>query len=153
MRLIAIDLGDKRTGLAAGDTVTRLAGPVGVLEIPIAADNGGELLRALSRATSEQGAAAAVFGLPLNMDGTEGPRARIVRAFAARLAALCPALAIVFEDERLSTVRADWQMNQTGLTHGQKKQRRDALAAAAILQDHLLRLGQSPPSASGGPTP
>lgn len=146
MRYLCIDLGDKRTGIALGDSITRLASPVEVLEVSIAERAGESLLRAILRSIdrnlSPQGAAELVFGLPLNMDdGSEGPRATLVRAFAARLEArLNPPRPVRFHDERLSSAHADWQMAESGLTHKQKKARRDALAAATILSDYLSTL-------------
>ncbi|MCC6678705.1 MAG: Holliday junction resolvase RuvX [Phycisphaerales bacterium] len=139
MRYLCIDLGDKRTGIAVGDAITRLATPAEVLEVPIDLNGGEALLAAIAKAIEEQigpGAGELVFGLPLNMDDTEGPRAKIVRAFAARVAERTRRV-VHFHDERLSSASADWTMSQSGLTHKQKKQRRDALAAAAILRDFL----------------
>lgn len=139
MRYLCIDLGDRRTGLAVGDAITRLATPIEVLEVPIDVNGGEALLAAIEKAIDEQigpGAGELVFGLPLNMDDTEGPRAKLVRAFAARVAGRT-GRTIHFHDERLSSASADWTMSQSGLTHKQKKQRRDALAAAAILRDFL----------------
>ena len=153
MRYLCIDLGDKRTGIAIGDDLMRLASPVELIEVPIT-DHGGEalvnaLLRSIDRNLSPHSPATLLFGLPLNMaDGSEGPRAKIVRVFAARLEAkLSPPRPIHFHDERLSSVQADWQMSQSDLTHKQKKSRRDALAAAAILADFLSSRG---PGASPG---
>jgi putative holliday junction resolvase len=155
VRYLAIDLGDKRTGLAVGDSVTRLVSPCEVVEVPIANAGGAELLAALRRAAVEhlgevapnRNAGELVVGLPINMDGTEGQRARLVRAFAARIAE-ATGRPLRFHDERLSSADADWTMARSGLTHKQKKQRRDALAAAAILRDFLetLGAGTSPPS-------
>jgi putative Holliday junction resolvase len=81
-----------------------------------------------------------IVGLPLNMDGTEGPRAKMVRDFTARLAArlpTAPTRPIHFQDERLTSVDADWQLARSGKTHKEKKQLRDALAAATMLRDFL----------------
>lgn len=140
MRYLAVDLGDKRTGLAVGDSVTRIVTALDVVEVPIAENEGGVLLSALARRIeAELGRGTLVFGLPLNMDGTEGPRAAVVRAFAARLGERT-GLAVEFQDERLTSAEADWSMARSGLTHRQKKQRRDAIAAAAILRDYLARI-------------
>jgi len=141
-RYIGIDLGDKRTGLALGDSITRLATPVKVLEIPIAEDHGAALLNALCReigALVGNSACELVLGLPLNMDDSEGPRAKLAREWGQRLATTT-GRAVHYQDERLSSVDADWQMAQSGLTHKQKKERRDAIAAAAILTDFLRAL-------------
>jgi putative Holliday junction resolvase len=138
-RCIAIDLGDKRTGLALGDTVTRIASPAGVVETPLDRDGGAALLEDLAGAIGElvgDGPADLVVGIPLNMDGTEGPRAKLSRAFAARLAARTGRM-VHLQDERRTTDIAHERMARTGLTHKQKKARRDAIAAAAILQAFL----------------
>ena len=137
VRLLAIDPGDKRTGLAVGDTLSRLVTPIGAIELPMATGDKGEpLLDALASATHEHEAGAVIIGLPLNMDGSEGPRAKLVRAFGERLRARI-GVEIIYQDERLTSVDADWQMARSGLTHKGKKKRRDALAAAAILRDYL----------------
>ena len=155
MRYLAIDLGDKRTGLAVGDAVTGIVSPLRVVEVAIAERGGEALLEALSAAVAEQfspfARAELVIGLPLNMDGSEGPRAKLVREFAARLAArLQPTRVMHFQDERLTSADADWQMARSGKTHKKKKQIRDALAAATVLSDFLRdRSGATPKS--GGP--
>ena len=137
MRYLAIDLGDKRTGLAVGDDETRISTPLDVLELPL--QPGDRLIEAIVTAIDEQGAGALVIGMPFNMDGTEGPRAKLVRDFAARLEDRV-SRAIHFEDERLTSADADWSMAQTGMTRGQKKNRRDAIAAAGILRTFLSRV-------------
>ena len=132
MRYLAIDLGDKRTGLAVGDDVTRIAGPVEVIET----SSERERLALLVQAVEQHGPDALVVGLPLNMDGTEGAAAAKCRAVGDRLAEQC-GLTVHLVDERLSSDHAEGKLDRTGLTHGQKKSRRDALAAATILQDFL----------------
>ena len=150
MRYLAIDIGDKRTGLAVGDDETRIVSPLDVVEVPTAERAGEAWLDAIVQAIAEQfgphAHAELVVGLPLNMDGTEGPRSRIVRELAARLADRTKRV-IRFQDERLTSVDADWSMAQSGLTHKQKKQRRDALAAAIILRDFLGGHGGRPEDA------
>lgn len=138
MRYLCIDLGDKRTGLAVGDNVTNLASPVGVLEVPRVQNDGRSLIDAVMRAIEEHLGPRdeVVVGLPLHMDGSEGERAKISREFAAQLGERA-GRPIHLHDERLSSVQADWQMSQTGMTHKQKKKKRDTLAAAAVLRDFL----------------
>jgi putative Holliday junction resolvase len=143
MRYLAVDLGDQRTGLAIGDDDTRLVSPLEVLEIP-AAEHGGEaLLDALAKAVEAQIGARSqgewVIGLPINMDDSEGPQAKKAREFGARLAAKTGRV-VRFQDERLTSADADWSMARSGMTRKQKKGRRDALAAAAILRDFLAGL-------------
>lgn len=139
MRFLCIDLGDRRTGLAVGDDVTRLASPVGVLEVPAEREGGRALVRAIAGAIGEHLGPEdeVVLGLPLNMDGTEGSRARLVRGFGELLGSET-GRRVHLHDERLSSVEADWQMERTGMTHRQKKRKRDALAAAAVLRDFLV---------------
>lgn len=149
MRYVALDLGEKRTGVAVGDSITGLVTPVDVLEVPARQQEGAALLEAIARTVEEHlGPASSgrivskgelVIGLPVNMDGTEGPRAKAVRELAAKVAAKT-GREVRFQDERLSSAAADWAMARSGLTHKQKKERRDALAAAAILSDFLASL-------------
>lgn len=132
MRYLAVDLGDRRTGLAAGDDVVRLVQPVEVIEVP----RGPALVDALVRAVDRHGPDALVIGLPLNMDGSEGPAARAVREFGARLAERAR-IPLHFQDERLTSFEADERMARSGRTHREKRALRDALAACAILEGFL----------------
>jgi putative holliday junction resolvase len=140
MRYLAVDLGDARTGLAVGDDQTRIVSPLEVVECPAGLCGGDALLdliaKALDGVASVRSGCEIVVGLPMNMDGTEGPRAKIVRAFADRLSART-GRKVHLQDERLTSSEADWAMARSGLTRKEKKQRRDALAAAAILRDFL----------------
>jgi len=139
MRILGIDLGDKRTGLALADRVTEIASPLEVLEIPIARADGAELLAAIARVVARElgpTGGEVVMGLPLNMDGTEGPQAKLVRAFAVRLEA-ATGRKVHLQDERRTSMAADERLSRSGLTHGQKKSRRDAIAAAEILRGYL----------------
>ena len=141
MRYLAIDLGAKRTGLAAGDDVLRLVQPVEVIDVP----RGPALADALARAVERHGPDALVVGLPLNMDGSEGAAAAEVRAFGVTIAART-GLAVHFHDERLSSFEADQRMARSGRTHREKKQLRDALAACAILEAYLADAEPRDPS-------
>ncbi|MGA1043789.1 MAG: Holliday junction resolvase RuvX [Phycisphaerales bacterium] len=133
MRYLAVDLGGKRTGLAVGDDLTRIASPVDVLEIP----PGPRLVEAILRAIAEHGPDALVIGLPLNMDGSEGEAAKQVRAFGDLLAKAA-SLPIEFHDERLTSRAAE--LDLAGLyTRKGKKRRLDAVAAARILSGYLAR--------------
>ncbi|MBT4530116.1 MAG: Holliday junction resolvase RuvX [Phycisphaerae bacterium] len=132
MRYLAVDLGDKRTGIAVGDDELCMAQPVCVLQVPI-----GELLiEAISKTIDEQGVDALVIGLPLNMDGSLGQRVAITKTFAEHLHAATN-LCIHFQDERLTSSAAEEKLSGSGKTHKQKKKMRDALAAAEILNDFL----------------
>jgi putative pre-16S rRNA nuclease len=137
MRILAIDLGDQRTGLARADRITSIASPAGLIEVPIDHDDGKRLLETLTQEiASEPNDCEILIGLPLNMDNTVGPRAKLVMDFAQRLANLANR-PIILVDERRTSVAADSKMSQTGLTHKQKKKRRDAIAAAAIAELYL----------------
>jgi putative Holliday junction resolvase len=132
MRYLAIDLGDRRTGLAVGDDSTGVVSPVAVIEIR----RGEALIDAVLAQLHEHEPHAIVIGLPLNMDGTEGDRAKIARVFGEALAQRCT-VPIHYQDERLTSFAADERMARSGRTHRQKKELRDALAAAEILRDFL----------------
>ena len=130
MRFLCIDLGDKRSGLAVCDSDETIASPLGVVE------GCKDLHNQIIKAIQQQQAEALVFGLPLNMDGSEGDRAAIVRKFAAELAEKIE-IPIFFQDERLSSYSARERLSQTGLTHKKKKNRIDAIAAAEILKEFI----------------
>lgn len=132
MRYLAIDLGDKRTGLAVGDDLLRIASPLEVIQT----GSPDERLRRIAAAIEAHGPDALVVGLPLHADGREGPATRAARDFAGQLQQRT-GLPVHLADERHSSDDADDRMARTGLTRGQKKQRRDALAAAVILQAFL----------------
>ncbi len=134
MRYLAIDPGDKRTGLAVGDDETGLVSPVDVVE----ASDPASLLQQIKHAIDDYAPDALVIGVAYNMDGTAGPAAGKALALA-RMLGDHAGLDVHTVDERLTSFQANDQMKQTGLTRGAKKQRRDALAAAAILRDFLAR--------------
>lgn len=135
MRYLAIDLGDKRTGIAAGDDITGIITPLEVITVAptLLAD---EMLKAIASHKPD----AIVLGVPLNMDGSEGTPAKKAREFGVTLSQRA-GLPVLFQDERLSSYAADQAMSQTGRTHKAKKELRDALAAAEILRDYLESRG------------
>lgn len=132
MRYIAVDLGDKRTGIAVGDDELRMAQPVCVLEVPI----GDQLITAIVKTIEQQDVDEIVMGLPLNMDGSPGQRVAITKQFASTLQE-ATGLVLHFQDERLTSSAAEEKLSQSGKTHKQKKKVRDAIAAAEILSDFL----------------
>jgi putative pre-16S rRNA nuclease len=143
MRYLAIDLGDKRTGLALGDDVIGLITPLPIIE----ETDRARLLTAIAGVIDEQGPEALVVGLAINMDGTEGERATLTREFAGQLEPLTR-LPVHLQDERLTSFDAEGQLSQSGLTHGEKKARRDSLAAATILRDFLAEQSRRNPNES-----
>ena len=134
MRILAVDLGDVRTGLAAGEDLT---GTVQPLEVIVERDPEQRFEKIVS-ATDAFGPDLVLVGLPINMDDTEGPRAVAARAFGTELAART-GLPVEFHDERLSSFEADEKLKGSGLTHKGKKKIQDAVAAANILEDWLRR--------------
>jgi putative Holliday junction resolvase len=156
MRYLAIDLGDKRTGIATGDATTRIASPVAVLDVPAAERQGQALMDAIVRTIADfwtpRDPGELVVGLPINMDGTEGPAAKKARDIARVLSERTKRRVHLF-DERLTSAEADWRMAQSGLTHAQKKARRDAIAAAAILEGFLNSLSNPTTDAAPPPPP
>jgi putative holliday junction resolvase len=140
-RLMALDVGSKTIGVATSDMTRMLATPLmTVKRTKLAAD-----LAVLGDLAKKHEIRALAIGLPLNMDGTEGPRCQSVRQFAANIALHGPetlgALPIVFQDERLSTAAVtrgmidDYDMSRT-----KRAERVDAAAAAWILESALGRL-------------
>lgn len=131
-RYLAVDLGDKRTGLATGDMETGFIAP---LEVVFESNLDALRTTIIERARAFE-ATALVVGLPLNMDDTEGPRAKSTRAFGDALSA-ASGLPVHYQDERLTSFEADSQLAGSGRTRRQKKQLADALAAVAILRDFV----------------
>jgi putative Holliday junction resolvase len=133
--LVGLDVGEKTIGLAVSDRLRGVASPLETLRRGrFAAD--AERLLALARGREAGGF---VLGLPLNMDGSEGPRAQSTRAFARNLARLTD-LPIAFWDERLSTVAAERALLEADTTRARRKEVIDAVAAGYILQGALDRL-------------
>jgi putative holliday junction resolvase len=131
----AIDLGTKTIGLAVSDAGLSFAHPRPV----ITRRKFGIDARALIDALAREKAGAMVIGLPVNMDGSEGPRSQASRAFARNLRPLTD-LPIVFWDERLSTVAAERALIEMDVSRAKRESRIDSAAAAFILQGVLDRL-------------
>ena len=134
MRILAIDPGDARTGLAAGDDLTRIVQPLEVIE----ERDPERLLDRLAREVEAYGPDLVLVGMPYNMDGTEGPRAKAARAFAETVQQRT-GVETRLQDERLTSFAAEEHLKQSGRTHKQKRRVRDALAAVEILRDFLDR--------------
>ncbi len=134
-RLLGLDLGEKAIGLALSDTTLTVATPMATLRRKRFIGDA----RNLEEIVAEAGVGGFVIGLPLNMDGSEGPAAQSARAFGRNMAARS-SLPIAFWDERLSTVA----VTRTLLSADASRQRRaevvDKMAAAYILQGALDRL-------------
>lgn len=133
--LLGLDLGEKTIGVAASDPDRRLALPVETIRRQKFTKDAERLL-ALAAARAVVGL---VVGLPINMDGTEGPRAQSARAFARNFARLSP-LPVAFWDERLSTAAVEREMIALDVSRARRAERIDADAAAFILQGAIDRL-------------
>ncbi|TCD14487.1 Holliday junction resolvase RuvX [Oricola cellulosilytica] len=130
-----LDLGTKTIGVAVSDQRLSLASPRPVIRRTKFTADAEALLGLLKK----ENAGAIVLGLPLNMDGTEGPRAQATRAFARNLAQKT-AIPITFWDERLSTVAAERSLLERDVSRAKRADRIDSAAAAFILQGVLDRI-------------
>ena len=132
MKILAVDYGDARTGLAMCDRTEFLASPIGIIEeksMPKVAEK-------IVYAAREYEAQMIVIGLPLNMDGSEGPRAEKSRKLASILHTILP-LPIELWDERSSTVSAANIRSDNGTYGKKRKEVLDAVAATVILESYM----------------
>ncbi len=134
MRVMAIDYGDARTGVAVSDPTGLLAGYITVIQSRRAEQAAEEL----ARIARERGAEELVMGFPRNMDGTEGPRAELYRAFARQVEERT-GLPVVLWDERRTTVEAHAILHDSGKRMKEHKKNVDAVAATLILEGYLAR--------------
>jgi len=134
MRVLGLDVGDRRIGVAVSDETGAVAQGRGVY----LRRGEEEDLDYFAALCAHEGVERVVVGLPLNMNGSEGEQAAKVRAFAQKLAART-GLGVEFLDERLTTVEADRVLSQAGLSGRHRRRVRDELAAVLILQAWLDR--------------
>lgn len=132
MRILAADFGEARTGLAVCDTMETLASPVGTLF----EKNSARVAELTAKAAEENRAGLIVIGLPVNMDGTEGERAKRCRAFADMVREHT-SLPVELWDERGTTKTAIAYMNETDTRGKKRKDNLDSAAAAIILENYL----------------
>lgn len=132
MKILAVDYGDTRTGIAVSDRTEFLATPVAT----ITERNARRLAQKVADAVKEQGAELIVVGLPINMNGTKGPRAEKCEEFAQMLRELveCP---VEMWDERSTTVTAHNILNTTNVRGKARKAVVDTVAATIILESYL----------------
>jgi len=133
--LVGIDPGTKTLGLAACDGLRLIASPVKT----IARKKLSTDLEALFEEYDDRGAVGLVIGLPLNMDGTEGPRAQSARALARNILKARD-IPIALQDERMSSAQAERAMLEADLSRARRAELIDASAAAVILQTAIDRL-------------
>lgn len=130
MKVLAVDLGLRRTGLAISDPEERLAMALPTLE--------GATPEDIARVAEEHQAGQIVVGLPLNMDGTVGPSARRALEFAEELRRHVQ-VPVVMWDERLSSAEGHARLREAGLRRRDRDRRVDAAAAIVILESYLRR--------------
>lgn len=134
--LVGLDLGEKTIGLAVSDRQLAVASPLSTIrrtKFTLDAE-------ALLKIVAEREIGGIILGLPLNMDGSEGPRCQSTRAFARNLARLTD-LPITFWDERLSTVAAERALLEADTSRKRRSEVIDHVAAGYILQGALDRIG------------
>jgi putative Holliday junction resolvase len=130
MRYLAVDHGEKRTGLAICDKGENMASPLKVIT------GQPELIAQIVKVVRDEEIESIVVGLPLNMDSTEGPRAKSVRIFGDALEKVAQ-VPVIYHDERLSSFDAEKKLAGLDLTRKKKKKHLDAVAAASILEAFL----------------
>lgn len=131
-RLMGLDLGTKTIGIATSDLTRQIATPLETLPRKKFTEDAIRLLTIAKR----EGIGLIVLGLPINMDGSEGPRAQSTRAFARNLSRLTD-IPIVFWDERLSTAAVERMLIEADQSRARRDQVVDKLAAAWLLQAAL----------------
>ncbi len=134
MRIMAIDYGDARTGVAISDATGLLAGFTTVIH----SRKSEQVLDELAALIAAHGVDELVMGFPRNMDGTEGPRAELYRDFAARLAERA-GIEVCLWDERRTTIEAHQILHASGKKMKNHKKNVDAVAATLILEGYLSR--------------
>lgn len=137
MRVLAVDYGDARTGIAVSDTSGMIVGQTSVIQ----SRNAKKTAQEIARLVQQTGAERLVMGFPRNMDGSEGPRAALYKEFAALLEQEC-AMPVVLWDERRTTVEAHNILSDCNY-HGKKRKNTvDAVAASLILEGYLSFLSR-----------
>ena len=145
-RLMGIDLGTKTIGLALSDVERRIATPLETIKRVKFTPDAGRI----KQLVGQHGVGGLVVGLPLNMDGSEGPRAQATRAFVRNLQSLL-SLPIVFWDERLSTVAVTRTLLDADASRARRADLVDKMAAAYILQGALDRYERLGPAETDTP--
>lgn len=143
--ICGLDLGDKTIGIAVSDLRRTVSTPIHVIRRSKFTEDAAALLAILT----ERNIAGIILGLPLNMDGSEGPRVQSTRAFARNLVKLTD-LPITFWDERLSTVAAERALIEADTSRKRRREVIDQVAAGYILQGVLDRLGYIAREAAAG---
>ena len=132
MKIMAVDYGDSRTGLAVCDKTEYLASPIGVIH----SKSFGDVLKQTSAAATEYDVKMIVVGHPKNMDGSSGERAQKCEKFAKMLEEIV-SVPVTLWDERSTTVMANNYLNTTNTRGEKRKKVVDAVAATIILESYL----------------
>ena len=143
-RILAVDHGDRRSGVAISDPLGMSAQPLESIQ----QSHQQKLVARIAEIAAEREAVRILVGLPLNMDGSEGPRAAAARSFGASLAE-ATGLPVEFADERLTTVEAERVL--AGQPRKVKRERTDVVAAQIFLQCYLDRAAQPGPADASEP--
>ena len=137
MKILAVDYGDARTGIAISDLLCSIVGSTTVIH----SRNDEKTINTISELIRQNNVGELVVGLPRNMDGSEGPRAELCRSFAAKLEE-ATGLPVKLWDERRTTVEAHNILSQHNY-HGKKRKNTvDAVAASLILEGYLAFRGR-----------
>ena len=136
MRLLGVDLGSKTIGLAVSDPLLKIASPIITLKRSKLSSNAIEF----SNIIKDYQIGGIIVGLPINMDGTEGPRVQATRDWSLDLARIL-SIPVAFWDERLSTVAVERMMLKADMTRNKRAAKIDQAAAAYILQGALDNIG------------
>ncbi|MBQ7822177.1 MAG: Holliday junction resolvase RuvX [Clostridia bacterium] len=132
-KILGVDFGDTRTGLAVSDALGFMASPAGTVYSKYIV----ETAKKVADAAREHNVKKIVLGMPINMNGTEGPRAERVKEFAELLSGELEGIEIVFFDERCSTMAAHQILNLTDTRGKKRKEVVDTLSAQIILQNYM----------------
>ena len=141
MRVLALDVGDRRIGVAISDISQILARSLKVIQRGV----GQEDFAAVARLVEEYDVEKVVVGYPRSLDGKAHAQAKRVERYADKLTGAL-AVPVILWDERFSTVSAERLMREAGLRGQKKREKLDAVAAAVILQDYLDSDVRSPES-------
>ncbi|MDY4139397.1 MAG: Holliday junction resolvase RuvX [Aristaeellaceae bacterium] len=137
-RIVALDVGDARIGVAVSDASRLIASPVEVIHRV----GFGPDVKRVQEICRRYDTTLILSGLPLNLNGTEGPQAAKVRLFCQQLEKV--GLVVYYQDERLTTVTAENALLEQNMHRAQRRQTVDKVAAAVILQQYLDTINQQP---------
>lgn len=148
-RVLALDLGKARIGVAVSDLLGWTAQPVGIIRTRLPQ----QAIARIQELVREYEVETIVLGMPYNMNGTEGSQAAWVRRFGERLSRAIKGPTLVYWDERLTTAASDEILIESGMKSRKRKQHRDKIAAALILREYLETQRSFPANRAAMETP